>query len=278
VCWGTATSDHSTLEAFLRFHSTGNVIPQREEMFFEMADESGLDPDKDIIRLSNKSNPVQQLSEKIAISIALSRSVKLDDIELDVERAVAKAQALDFANAVRKGGREGDIKGAESRAELAYLNHLRYKLTVRSRLKEDPAYFWDKPSSLYKIYKEVDEYLDIDDRVENVGEKIELPTSYWHLENQHSSELISWRLEKMIILIIALELVLAILSKSQMWRELTFEDLVDSLMVRFGMKSAKLSNLGDEYEIVEEVYEIIDDSKSSPRRRVVHQARNESDH
>ena len=67
---------------------------------------------------------MQLLSEKIAISIALSRSVKLDDIELDVERAVAKAQALDFANAVRQKT-EGEIKGAEARAELAYLNHLR---------------------------------------------------------------------------------------------------------------------------------------------------------
>jgi hypothetical protein len=111
-------------------------------MFFEMGNETGLDPDKDIVRISNKSSlvtfpssrplchisyktaKVQQLSEKIAISIALSRSVKLDDIELDVERAVGKAQALDFAKAVRKG-REGDIKGNESRAELAYLNHLR---------------------------------------------------------------------------------------------------------------------------------------------------------
>jgi len=98
---------------------------------------------------------------------------------------------------------------------------------------EDPAYFWDKPTHLYTLYSKLvcprvsfplvmtiflivflqDQYLDIDSRVENVQEKLELPTTYWNLEHQHSAELMSWRLEWMIIIIIALELFLALLSK-----------------------------------------------------------------
>lgn len=55
--------------------------------------------------------------------------------------------------------------------------------------------------------------MDLDSRVENVQEKLELPMSYWKLENDHAGELTSWRLEMMIIIIIFMELILAILSK-----------------------------------------------------------------
>ena len=66
------------------------------------------------------------MSEKVAFSIALSRSVKLDDIELGAERAVSKAQSLDFTSGKDKDMDNGVTKGAESRAELASLYKLRY--------------------------------------------------------------------------------------------------------------------------------------------------------
>jgi len=109
--------------ALVRFYSNGHVTIHREEMLVELGTEPGLDPDRDTIRLT-KSNPATQLQEKLAFSIALSRSVKLDDIELDVEKAVSKAQSLDFGT-LQKGG-DGQILGALSRNELANLYQIKY--------------------------------------------------------------------------------------------------------------------------------------------------------
>lgn len=99
------------------------MVSQREEMAFELADSPGLDVEKDLIRLS--TNTEQSWHEKIAYSIGLARSVKLDEYELEVERAVNKAQALDFGRKPSTS-MDGKVKGLEARAELASLYNLRY--------------------------------------------------------------------------------------------------------------------------------------------------------
>jgi len=181
-----------------------------ERLSYEFGSTAQVDEKRDIIVLTEKN----QWLEKVTYSIGLVRSVKLDEIEVEVENALNKALQLKFDSATKLVKGERGLKVTNKpRAELAFLYNLSYNLTVKSRVMESPSFLWDQPHSLHELYLTICRYLDIDSRVDVVQEKLKLPTNYWTLENEHATSIFSWRLEKMIIWLILIEVLFQILAK-----------------------------------------------------------------
>jgi len=271
VGWGMNESDQQSLVKMLNLHSSSSILgtypkdteitsesPEanfdEERLSYEYGAVAQVDEKKDTIVLTKKN----EWLEKVTYSIGLVRSVKLDEIEVEVESALTRALNLKFARATNIKSERGLKITGGPRAELAYLYNLSYNLTVKSRVMESPSILWDKPHSLHELYSKICTYLDIDSRVEVVQQKLKLPTNYWTLENEHSTSIISWRLEKMIIWLILVEVIFQILSKSEWWQNWSWEKGFRKL---FGYPEPepkhKTSILGDDYEIVSERYEII---------------------
>jgi len=250
-------------------HGELDPIFDEERLSYEFGNVAQVDEKRDMIVLTEKN----QWLEKVTYSIGLVRSVKLDEIEVEVENALNKALQLKFDSATKAGKPERGISVAtKPRAELAYLYNLSYNLTVKSRVMDSPSFLWDHPHSFHELYDTICSYLDIDSRVDVVQEKLKLPTNYWTLENEHARSIFSWRLEKMIIWLILIEVIFQILAKSEFWQDLTLEQVVRYLLGWPQLPKPKpidpnlaTTPLGSEYEIVEEVIEII----SPPGKKIV---------
>eukprot|EP01124_Arcella_intermedia_P000092 TRINITY_DN1004_c0_g2_i1.p1 TRINITY_DN1004_c0_g2~~TRINITY_DN1004_c0_g2_i1.p1 ORF type:complete len:407 (+),score=108.57 TRINITY_DN1004_c0_g2_i1:53-1222(+) len=269
VSWGAEKAHSSTLLKLLGLEYNQNTAPSPnvsaetmdshsiieliddEIIKIDYGEEANVDEKKDTWVLTEKN----RFWEEVTYSIALVRSIKLDEIELETDNAVNRALNLKFSS-------PSGIK-TTPRAELAYLYNLSYNLTVKSRIVEFPSILWEKENSFHELYHKACRYLDIDTRVEVVQKKMKLPTNYWMLENEHASSIISWRLEKMIIWLIAIEILFQVLGKSESWEDFSWEKGIRKLLGLPEPKSEKegeekVKNLfGEEYQIVEQKYEII---------------------
>jgi len=213
-------------------------------MEYIKGDKADIDTENDVIHYSN-------IQEQIVFSIGLARSVKIDEIEKEVEREVSEIHGFKF-NHRNLNHKNGAI---ECREKLASLYRLCYKITC-SDLLEPPSFLWESgdTSKLWNIFQKTNSHLDLKTRMDFLSEKLELPQSYWTLENDHYKAKNGWWLEIYILILIAIEIILSLLDRSSTWREFTIEEFIGKiwkqLMIFFGIKEYPV--LSSEYELFEE--------------------------
>jgi len=208
----------------------------------------------------------------VAYSFALVRSVKLDEIELSVEKALNRALKLKFNATLKQSAlsylrnfftkifssKKNELAFNNPRAELAHLYNLRYNLTSESRVLESPSFLWEKPNYAHQIYNKTCRYLYIPSRVEIVQKKMDLPASFWTLENEQFTSNVGWRLEKMIIWLIAIEIFFQILEKSEYFQDFSWEKLLNLPRPQKNEKNEKSSHpFGNDYEFIEEKIQFV---------------------
>jgi len=211
VGWGMSESDYKSLDRFTSAYSADMLSqPITEQMKYTFGEKAMVDTELDQLVVSEGHS----FDEIVLYSIALSRSVKLEEIEGEVERVVSNVQQTNFKH-LSIGHKKGAV---QCRDNLATVYQLEYTTTDRS-LIDKPGFLWDRPQSQSHLYNSLSAFLELDSRVKIANSRLELPRSYWELENTHFHHKNGWRLEQIIIVGIFLEIVLHMLGKSEQWED-----------------------------------------------------------
>ncbi|KAM4542481.1 required for meiotic nuclear division protein 1 homolog [Odontesthes bonariensis] len=139
--------------------------------------------------------------EKFAFSNALCLSVKLAIWEVALDNFVESIQSIPET---LKSGKRVKLSSAEVMQKIGELFTLRHCINLRSDLLLTPDFYWDR-ENLEKLYDKTCQFLSINRRVNVVNEKLEHCSQLTDLMRSHLSEKHSLRLEWMIIILIAIE-------------------------------------------------------------------------
>eukprot|EP01127_Copromyxa_protea_P005776 TRINITY_DN15635_c0_g1_i1.p1 TRINITY_DN15635_c0_g1~~TRINITY_DN15635_c0_g1_i1.p1 ORF type:complete len:416 (-),score=87.04 TRINITY_DN15635_c0_g1_i1:9-1235(-) len=217
VAWGVDSQDLASLDNASQYFAIDKLeVQQTERMNYAFADQPGVDKELDKLYITKQD----QFQEMSLFSVGLARSCKLEEVENEVEKIVSEVHQEKFLP-IKMDYKRGAL---ECRNKLSNIYQLEYKITS-NRFQSQPGFLWDCPNSTSNLFAEQCAYLDIEHRLAIATERLDLPRSYWELENDHFKHKNSWRLEEIIILGIFIEIVLTILSKSKNWEEMTLEDL-----------------------------------------------------
>ncbi|XP_068577605.1 required for meiotic nuclear division protein 1 homolog [Cebidichthys violaceus] len=151
--------------------------------------------------LSDKMEQHEAVLEKFAFSNALCLSVKLAIWEVFLDSFVESIQSIPET---LKSGKRVKLSSAEVMKKIGELFSLRHCINLRSDLLITPDFYWDR-ENLEKLYDKTCQFLSINRRVNVVNEKLEHCSQLTDLMRSHLSEKHSLRLEWMIIILIAIE-------------------------------------------------------------------------
>ncbi|KAM8913196.1 required for meiotic nuclear division protein 1 homolog isoform 2-T2 [Spinachia spinachia] len=140
--------------------------------------------------LSDQMDQHEAVLEKFAFSNALCLSVKLAIWEVFLDNFVESIQSIPET---LKSGKRVQLSSAEVMKKIGELFTLRHCINLRSDLLITPDFYWDR-ENLEKLYDKTCQFLSISRRV-----------NLTDLMRSHLSEKHSLRLEWMIIILIAIE-------------------------------------------------------------------------
>nr|XP_055028663.1 required for meiotic nuclear division protein 1 homolog isoform X2 [Misgurnus anguillicaudatus] len=143
----------------------------------------------------------QVVLEKFAFSNALSLSVKLAIWETSLDKFVESIQSIPE---MLKSGQRVKLSRAEVMQKIGELFSLRHCINLSSDLLITPDFYWDR-EDLEQLYDKTCQFLNINRRVKVVNEKLQHCTELTDLMRNHLSEKHSLRLEWMIVVLIAIE-------------------------------------------------------------------------
>ncbi|XP_037342671.1 required for meiotic nuclear division protein 1 homolog [Pungitius pungitius] len=151
--------------------------------------------------LNDNMDQHEAVLEKYAFSNALCLSVKLAIWEVFLDNFVESIQSIPET---LKSGKRVQLSSAEVMKKIGELFTLRHCINLRSDLLITPDFYWDR-ENLEKLYDKTCQFLSISRRVNVVNEKLEHCSQLTDLMRSHLSEKHSLRLEWMIIILIAIE-------------------------------------------------------------------------
>ncbi len=192
-------------------HWTGDDVHTKskmsEKIFYKFGDKFEID--KDYIQLDNAFNT------KLAISIAMSRSVLLEDIEKTFDNYLIEAKRIPQ---LISEGSFNKLKKKDIERLIGQFMQLRFKLNLTNNPYVELSEFtWNDVNS-ERVMKEAFRYFDIYARVAAMNRKLDYASEITGLLKSNLTERHGFRLEWIIIILIALELALSL---SHEYREYT---------------------------------------------------------
>ncbi|KAJ8409700.1 hypothetical protein AAFF_G00217590 [Aldrovandia affinis] len=145
--------------------------------------------------------PDQAVLEKFAFSNALSLSVKLAIWEVSLDNFV---ESIQFIPEMLKSGKRVKLSRAEVMQKIGELFSLRHCINLSSDLLITPDFYWDR-ENLEQLYDKTCQFLSINRRVKVMNEKLQHCTELADFMKNHLSEKHGLRLEWMIVILIAIE-------------------------------------------------------------------------
>lgn len=187
-----------------------NLKPFEKESYAESACDIihyNLDKNADKAYINEELNEIILDSDddfiKLSISHALAQSVKLEILELSVNRILESTNTLHKELAER-----GKVKMSRKNLakKIGMLFKERYYVNMHSDVLDTPEFFWRRPS-YEPIYLSTTDFMDIETRQNILYRRLEMIHELYsilseELHNRHSS-----RLEWIIIMLIAIEVV-----------------------------------------------------------------------
>lgn len=210
VFWGIDKETQDAIlsqQQFFEEKSYPREIMEREDFQYCIVKE-GASIANDVIYLDNDS-----VYNKMIISNALSQSTKLDVFEGYVERTIDKIKGLPD-EIVSKGfttrKREDIVK------MKGLLHRLKFNLNLTTNILDTPEIIWYYPSyaSLYESFKL---YLELKGRTESLNQKCDVIHEILNLLSSHINTKNGEKLEKIIIILICIEVVISCLNLAFMW-------------------------------------------------------------
>lgn len=200
ICWNV---DFESMKFFLDFIKDYQINsftkPIIEEFNYILDNDFKIN--LDTIYLNDSSS-----TSKIAISQALSQSVKLEQFEEEVQTTIDTNSNIPLQLSLT-----GKIKltKKEISKKIGELFLVKSKINLHYDLLDTPEFFWEYPQ--YEIqYEKLVKYLDIKSRVEVLNKKLEIIQELLHVLGDEQKHKYSSFLEWIIIILIAFELVISL--------------------------------------------------------------------
>jgi len=188
-----------------------------------------LDKDQELPKIQNEIVKFpQNLSQKDAIlyqfafSNSLALSLKLAHSELDVDSLVKRLEP--FIDQMRT--LKLKVDDASIMKIYGDLFHLDHQINLSSDFLEVPEIYWNQPL-LENAFLSMRSYLGVKERVRVLGVKITQSFNLLEMLRSHLNENRSHHLERLIIILIAVEILIAIISGEKVLQ--VFQDLFEKI-------------------------------------------------
>eukprot|EP00440_Ansanella_granifera_P016880 gb/GFBE01018342.1/.p1 GENE.gb/GFBE01018342.1/~~gb/GFBE01018342.1/.p1 ORF type:complete len:204 (+),score=41.69 gb/GFBE01018342.1/:1-612(+) len=166
-----------------------------------------LDKKDGILRLT--SNDEVRASHQLAISLGLAVAVRLDALERKIERRLEQ----DWQGLQKEVRRLQPMNMMLNLSSVSHrifvdenmLHSMRYELNAEAGLLDPPELLWEHALA-ERLYDQVVAHFEVRRRTALLNERLSYSLDYLHTLGEHVRHLYSVRLERMIILLITLEL------------------------------------------------------------------------
>lgn len=219
VCWGADVDEE---QKWLRKIKPFEIKPNRdilsEEMFFYEGVYTGLKPDR--IMLKNRDDHKVRTKEMLAFSYGLVRSLRLEFVEVLMETALHRI--VDIPRNIEIGKLPSSKEWQKMVGEQM---QIRGALNLHSELLETPDMYWEEPG-LEHLFERMQQQLDVSHRISILNKRLDYTHDVTEVVRTYMTDNSSHKLEKIIIALIALEVLFYIADKSETFRDFTFESLL----------------------------------------------------
>ncbi|KAM6177312.1 required for meiotic nuclear division protein 1 homolog [Erethizon dorsatum] len=153
------------------------------------------------IKLNSELDLDDAILEKFAFSNALCLSVKLAIWEATLDKFIESIQSIPEA---LKAGKKVKLSHKEVMQKMGELFALRHRINLSSDFLITPDFYWDR-ENLEELYDKTCQFLSITRRVKVMNEKLQHCMEQTDLMRNHLNEKRALRLEWMIVILIAIE-------------------------------------------------------------------------
>jgi len=142
----------------------------------------------------------------IAISYALSQSLKLNYFEDEIEKEINKTKNIPVEIQKYWTSKLSQKEILKLRGELMLTKSL---LNLHYDLLDEPDFFWDHPE-LVEFYEKTKKYLDLNERIQNLNKKLNVLDEVFEILSDEVKYKHETFLERVIIWLIVIEIIIAI--------------------------------------------------------------------
>lgn len=161
-------------------------------------------------------DPEVRLTDQVAVSLGMAVAVRLESLEEKIELLLKEDwQALErlIKRLEEPGYLMVSLRDVSHRIfKYEHVIHkLRYELNAEARLLDSPDLLWENAMA-EKLHDKVVAHFDVRRRTEILNQRLSYSLDYLHTLGEHVRHLYSVRLERMIIILITLELGVGLIS------------------------------------------------------------------
>ena len=208
VSWGIKRHEiHTYLETIKQFAYKPISFSVHDEFSYQYGNKTAIEPhdyfDVDCIRIDSDSDEL-----KLSLSYGFSQSVKLQYFETILEALVEKYTPL-IHSLSSKGGMS--VSRNQIRQIIGEILGAKSEMNLISNFLYHPKYFWQHPT-LEEHYIMLERYLHIQRRVNAINHRLDTLNEIFDMFNGYLENRQSQRLEVIIIVLIAIEIIFAVLN------------------------------------------------------------------
>lgn len=208
VVWGGEESDELHIIKEVEEFEIDPVAENANDLIYYNYDESSpktfIDEEKNEIILHNNL-----VFTKISLSHALAQSVKLQILERSVAQLLAQTTPIQ-----KQLSQQGTVSlsKTEIAKQMGLLFSERYSINMHSDILDVPEFFWRRPS-YEPLYLMTAEYHDIKQRQNIMNHRLDMIHDLYTILSDELNARHSSRLEIIVIVLIAIEVVIALIDK-----------------------------------------------------------------
>ncbi len=205
IIWGADESGEKLVMESLSEFEEGNLgTPISDFIYFdydEKVDKTFIDEEKNEIILADRNVFV-----KLSISHALAQSVKLSALEKSVSSLLDQTKPIQFELATKGSV---SLSKKEISKQIGILFNERYSINLHSDILDTPEFFWRRPG-YEPLYLKTAEFQDIQIRQNMLNHRLGMIHELYSILSNELNYKHSTRLEVTIVILIALELIVAL--------------------------------------------------------------------
>lgn len=204
IIWGAKDSIEQEILKKIKIIEQNPLKSKHSEFisfdYNEEKDRTFIDEEKNVIYLGSEAEIV-----KLSVSHALAQSVKLYDLEASVIELLEKSEPIQKELALKGSV---SLSKSEISKQLGSLFNARYSINRHSDILDTPEFFWRRPSH-EPIYLATVEFQDILVRQGILNNHLNLIHELYSMLSSDLNHKHTTRLEIIIVLLIAIEVVMA---------------------------------------------------------------------
>lgn len=197
-------AEHHILQLLAPFQRGESQMVHQDKVEFIEGSDTDFDEENDVVTLGS-NNPLLKLS----LSHAFTQSVKLVHFELLADQAVEHLG--DHPKQLAKFGKIS-LSRKKLSQKIGQLFAVRHNINLHSDILDTPEYFWRRPK--YGVYYEqAVDFMDLNERIDILNQRLDVLREFYEILSNELNHHHSFRVEIIITLLIAVEVVMALLYK-----------------------------------------------------------------